>query len=62
MRFASATDLAIRIAAKAGTLRFVERPSRFGDTFVSIEDERGVIEVQDTMADAQARVAQCEAA
>ena len=33
-KFLSSTDLAIALAAKRGTLRLVERPSRFGDTFV----------------------------
>ena len=56
MRLASATDYAIALASKAGTLRMVERASRFGGTFVSIEDERGVIEVADDMAAALERV------
>lgn len=53
----SATCLAIALADKHGTLRLVERQSRFGDTFVAIEDDRGVIEVANDMAEAQRRVA-----
>jgi hypothetical protein len=58
-KFLSATDLAIRIAAKAGTLTLTERPSRFGGTFVAIGDDRGIIEVADDMAAAQRRVGEC---
>jgi len=62
MRFASATDFAIRIAAQSGELRLVERVSRFGlGAYVSIEDATGVIEVQDDMGAARARVSQCAA-
>lgn len=55
-KFLSSTDLAIAVAAKRGTLRLVERVSRFGDTFVSIEDDVGLIEVQNSQAEADARV------
>lgn len=57
----SSTDFAIAMASKGGTLRLVERRSRFGGTFVSIEDAGGVIEVADDMSAALARVAQCAA-
>ncbi len=57
----SATCVAIAIAAKDGTLRLVERPSRFGGAFVAIEDAFGVIEVADDMSAALARVADCAA-
>lgn len=57
MRTLSATCVAIASAHKAGTLNLVVRASRFGGTFVSIEDAFGVIEVQDDMALAEARVA-----
>ena len=53
----SSTDLAIAIAAKRGTLRLIERPSRFGDTFIAIEDDVGLIEVALTKREADARVA-----
>ena len=59
MRLLSSTDLAIALAVKNGTLRLVERPSRFGDTFIAIEDDRGLIEVHNTRAEADARVARC---
>ena len=58
MQFFSATDAAIALAAKAGTLTLTERPSRFGDTFVAICDDHGLIEVQLTMAEAEARLRQ----
>lgn len=56
MRLLSATDLAIALAAKRGTLRLIERPSRLGGMFVSIEDERGIIEAAADQAAADARV------
>lgn len=52
----SATCVAIALADKAGSLRMVERPSRFGGTFIALEDERGLIEVAMTMEEARARV------
>lgn len=51
----SSACLAIALADEAGTLRFVERESRFGGTFVAISDDHGVIEVADDMAAAEAR-------
>lgn len=54
----SSTDLSIALAHKAGTLRFVERASRLGGTFISVEDAVGVIEVHETRAAADARLAQ----
>lgn len=56
MRTLSATDLAIALAIKAGTLRLVERASRLGGTFVAIEDAVGVIEVASNMKEAQQRI------
>lgn len=53
----SATDLAIAVAAKAGTLRLVARASRLGGEFVAIEDAVGVIEVHNSREEAEARVA-----
>lgn len=58
-KFASATDFAIRLAAQAGTLTLTERPSRFGDTYIAIGDDHGLIEVANTMAEARARVKEC---
>lgn len=55
-KFLSSTDLAIAVAAKRGTLNLVERNSRFGGTFVAIEDDHGIIEVADDMAAAAIRV------
>jgi len=53
----SSSDLAIALAIKAGDIRLVERTSRFGGTFIAIEDAVGVIEVQDDMTAATQRVA-----
>lgn len=57
MLLLSATDVSIAMAAKAGTLRFVERASRLGGTFVAIEDDKGVLTVENDMAAAVAFVA-----
>ena len=52
----SASDVAIVSANKNGTLRFVERESRLGGTFIALCDDKGTIEVFDTMNEAQQRV------
>lgn len=52
----SATCLAIALADQAGTLRLVERTSRFGDTFIAIEDPSGIIEVALSAEEADERV------
>jgi hypothetical protein len=57
MRTLSATDLAIAVAIKANTLRMEVRPSRFGDTYVALSDEAGLIEVHLTQDGADARLA-----
>lgn len=57
IRTLSATDLAIAVAIKAGMLTLTERPSRFGDTYIAIADDHGLIEVQLTAGEAEARVA-----
>lgn len=57
MLLLSATDVSIALASKAGTLRLVERQSRLGGTFVSIEDDKGVLTVEDDMAAAVAFIA-----
>ena len=57
MLLASSTDLAINLAAKRGTLRIIERQSRYGlGAFFAIEDEKGMIEVHNTRAEAEARI------
>ena len=57
IRILSATDLAIAVAAKAGTLALTEHASRFGDTYIAISDDVGLIEVALTRENADARVA-----
>lgn len=59
MRTLSATCLAIALADKAGTLRLVERVSRFGlGAYVAIEDATGVIETALTREEANTRLAE----
>lgn len=57
LAFSSATDVAIRIAHRNGTLALREMPSRFGGTFVAILDDHGTIEVAADRQEAEARVA-----
>lgn len=52
----SSACLSIALADERGTLRLVERTSRFGDTFVAIADDCGTIEVANDMAEANHRV------
>lgn len=54
----SATDLAIAIAAKAGTLTVTECEGRFG-AYWAIEDDHGVIEVALSAEEAAERVKAC---
>lgn len=57
MKLLSATDLAIAVAIKAGTLSVEEKASRFpGETYFAIADEKGIIEVALTKAEADARI------
>lgn len=51
----SATCVAIALADERGTLRLEERSGRFGP-YVALSDETGLIEVADTMDEANARV------
>ena len=60
LKLISATDVAISLASKAGTLTLVERASRFGGVYVAIGDEHGIIEVADDMKSAQRRVEECK--
>jgi hypothetical protein len=58
MRTLSATCLAIALANKNDSLRLVERAcKRFGGTYVCLEDDHGLIEVQANMEDANLRIA-----
>jgi hypothetical protein len=57
MLLASSTDLAITLAVKRGTVRIIERQSRYGlGAYFAIEDEKGLIEVHASRAEAEARV------
>ena len=60
LKLISATDVAIALAAKAGTLTLTERASRFGGVYVVIGDEYGIIEVADDMEAARKRVEECK--
>ncbi len=51
----SATDLAISIARKNGTLRVTEETGRFGQ-YWAIKDDQGLIEVAMTLAEADKRI------
>lgn len=54
-----AASFAIATADQRGTLKIVERESRyFAETFITIEDEMGMIEVATSRADADARIAE----
>ncbi len=52
----SSACLALALADERGTLRMIERVSRFGDTFVALADEHGTIEIAETMTDATVRM------
>lgn len=56
MRSLSATCLAIAIADRNGTLRLLDRVGPVGP-YVSIQDEKGVIEVALSRAEADQRIA-----
>lgn len=57
MKMLSATCVAIRLALEEGTLKVVEREGRFGQYF-AIEDQFGLIEVQRTKEEVDARLAE----
>lgn len=52
----SSACLSIALADERGTLRLIERASRFGDTFVALVDDHGTIEIADNMNAAEERV------
>ena len=57
MVIASATDLAISLTVKRGTIRITERQSRCGlGVFFAIKDERGLIEDHAGRVKAEARI------
>ena len=57
MKTLSATCPAIALADQRGTLRLIERTSRFGDTYIAFADDQGTIEVADDREAAEARIA-----
>lgn len=57
MKTLSATCLAIALADQRGTLRLIERTSRFGDTYIALADDQGTIEIADDREAAEARIA-----
>ena len=56
LRTLSATDVAIAVAYKAGTLRLTAETGRFGE-YVAISDEHGLIEIALTACAAHDRLA-----
>ncbi len=58
---ANSTSLAIALAIKTDSIRLIERPSRLGGTFIAISDDHGIIEVADTLQEAEARIAEVAA-
>jgi hypothetical protein len=52
LRLVSAADFALALAMKEGTFRLVVRESRFGDEFYSLEDDKGVITVENSHEEA----------
>lgn len=56
MKLLSATDLAIALAIKDGSLKVSEWQGRFG-AYWSIEDSHGLIEVALSAEEAEARIA-----
>lgn len=61
LRLLSATDVAIAVAIRSGTLRVTERTGRFGQ-YWTIEDAVGVIEVALSADEADQRVRAIQAA
>jgi hypothetical protein len=55
---ANSTTLAIALAIKTNSIRLIERPSRLGGTFIAISDDSGIIEVANTLQEAEARIAE----
>ena len=55
-KFLSATDLAIAFAIRSNTLRVETRSGRFGD-YVAVSDDTGLIEVHNSQAEADDRLA-----
>ena len=51
----SATDVAIAMAIKTGTLVVSEHTGRFGQ-YWAISDDRGLIEIANSAAEAEARI------
>lgn len=56
MKIVSSITIAIERAKRMGVLKYVPRESRFGDTYITIEDDVGLITIEDTQAEAEALV------
>lgn len=57
----SATDAAIASSIRRGTLTITDHTGRNGDAYCAINDERGMIEIQNSRDAANKRIAEIKA-
>lgn len=62
MRLVSVTDIALGLAIKTATLVVKEHADRFGGTYFALSDDVGLIEVQLSQPEVDARLAAIRAA